>query len=264
MEAPDKPNTAEGTAHFFQNLPANRKASAHRCYDSDSVVQCVLDKDVAYHAPGANHNGLGYELAGYSKDDDWSHSTIESMLRNVAHDVAEAAATYKFPLIWRTANDLKRGLTFGVTSHVEITNAWHLTDHTDPGPSFPIGRFMELCGATPFAHEAPASVATAVGYDGRIDVDINGTAHMATLMARDCGMGDVGWYELTADGGIQAKGGAPLPFDGIPFSYPGLPQNVRNAFRVFFGLSPSPSGRGWIEWSHDGAHYEFIPNRPNP
>src|SRR5688572_13889549 len=66
MEAPEKPATAENIASWFAGPNAPR-ASAHWCFDSNSAVRCVADKDVAWHAPGANHNGLGYEMAGYAR-----------------------------------------------------------------------------------------------------------------------------------------------------------------------------------------------------
>ena len=63
MESPEKPDTAESVANWFGGATAP-EASAHYCIDSDSIVQCVHDEDVAWHAPGANHNGLGFEHAG--------------------------------------------------------------------------------------------------------------------------------------------------------------------------------------------------------
>ena len=63
MEAPEKPDTAENVAKWFAGSTAPQ-ASAHYCIDADSIVQCVQDRDVAWHAPGANHNGLGFEHAG--------------------------------------------------------------------------------------------------------------------------------------------------------------------------------------------------------
>ena len=63
MESPEKPDTAESVAHWFAGSTAPQ-ASAHYCIDDNSIVQCVHDADVAWHAPGANHNGLGFEHAG--------------------------------------------------------------------------------------------------------------------------------------------------------------------------------------------------------
>ncbi|HSV33746.1 MAG TPA: hypothetical protein VLH87_06445 [Pyrinomonadaceae bacterium] len=40
MEAPEKGDTAEEIAKFFQNPP--KPASAHLCIDNNSIVQCVF------------------------------------------------------------------------------------------------------------------------------------------------------------------------------------------------------------------------------
>jgi peptidoglycan hydrolase-like protein with peptidoglycan-binding domain len=58
MEWPDKPDGAERVSAWFASDTAP-KASAHFCVDSNSIVQCVRVEDVAWHAPGANGNGIG-------------------------------------------------------------------------------------------------------------------------------------------------------------------------------------------------------------
>ena len=60
METPENHDTAESVSNWFAGSSAPR-ASAHYCIDDNSIVQCVHDADVAWHAPGANHNGLGFE-----------------------------------------------------------------------------------------------------------------------------------------------------------------------------------------------------------
>lgn len=260
MEAPDKPNTAEAVAHYFQNLPATRKASAHRCYDSDSVVQSVLDKDIAYGAPGVNHDGLHYELAGYSAQDDWRSPTIESMLRLAANDVASDAARYKFPVLWRSAADLKAGYLDGITSHWEVTKAGiGGNDHTDPGPFFPIGRFMELVQSAPMA---PQAAPAAMGHFLQTE-DFLSTLDRHTVMdsvkARDCGIDADGLYELHADGGVFTQpvaGSNPPPFHG---SYGSLDPGYRNADRLFVGITPRRDAPGYIIWANDAAFYTFGP-----
>jgi N-acetyl-anhydromuramyl-L-alanine amidase AmpD len=49
MEMDEKGETAEQCARWFANPAA--QASAHYCVDADSIVQCVRDQDVAWHAP---------------------------------------------------------------------------------------------------------------------------------------------------------------------------------------------------------------------
>src|SRR6266571_8384228 len=65
MEAPEKGDTAEEIAKFFQNPP--KPASAHLCIDNHSIVQCVLDNHIACRVPAASHNAIQLELAGYAR-----------------------------------------------------------------------------------------------------------------------------------------------------------------------------------------------------
>ena len=89
MESAEKGNSAEQCALWFRNPAA--KASAHYCVDADSIVQCVRDQDVAWHAPGANHDGIGVEHAGRAKQTgrDWSDPYSAAMLERSAALVAD-------------------------------------------------------------------------------------------------------------------------------------------------------------------------------
>ena len=85
MEMDEKGDTAEHCALWFKNPAA--KVSAHYCVDADSIVQCVRDQDVAWHAPGANHDGIGIEHAGRAKQTgrDWSDAYSVAMLQRCQH-----------------------------------------------------------------------------------------------------------------------------------------------------------------------------------
>src|SRR3954470_19096914 len=95
MESPEKPDTAESVANWFAGSTAPQ-ASAHYCIDNNSVVQCVHDQDVAWHAPGANHNGLGFEHAGFAAQapKDWQDQYSQAMLDRSAQLVAKKAEEF--------------------------------------------------------------------------------------------------------------------------------------------------------------------------
>ena len=80
MEMDEKADTAESCSQWFKN--PRSQVSAHYCVDVDSVVQCVKEEDVAWHAPGANHNGLGFEHAGTAAQTpaQWSDPYSETLL----------------------------------------------------------------------------------------------------------------------------------------------------------------------------------------
>lgn len=148
MEAPEKGETAEATARYFQNL--TRPASAHYCLDANSIVQCVQTKDIAYAAPGANSNGIHLELAGYARQTraDWLDAYSTAMLKNAAWLCAGILMPkYQIPPTFRPAAVLKqaREATYikGFTTHWEVTQAFHESTHTDPGTGFPMDQFLE-------------------------------------------------------------------------------------------------------------------------
>ena len=99
--------------------------SAHYCVDADSIVQCVRDQDVAWHAPGANHDGIGIEHAGRAKQTgrDWSDAYSAAMLERSAALVADLCRKYSIPVTWLYAADLKAGKR-GITTHAAVSKAF--------------------------------------------------------------------------------------------------------------------------------------------
>jgi N-acetyl-anhydromuramyl-L-alanine amidase AmpD len=142
MESPEKPDTAESVANWFAGSTAPQ-ASAHYCIDADSVVQCVQDDDVAWHAPGANHNGLGFEHAGRAAQthSDWSDAYSDAMLERSAELVARKCVEHHIPAVWLRPADLRAGKR-GLTGHVDVSDAFKRSDHRDPGTSFPIEAYL--------------------------------------------------------------------------------------------------------------------------
>ena len=147
MEYPETPSGAEWCAEFFAGPNAPR-ASAHYCIDGDSVLQCVRDRDVAWHAPGANHNGIGIEHAGYAKQSraDWLDDYSRAELAISARLVAKLSALYGIPLVRLSPAELRAG-KYGLAGHADITAAFPGPGrtHWDPGLSFPWDVFLKLC-----------------------------------------------------------------------------------------------------------------------
>lgn len=145
MESPDKPDTAENVAAWFAGSNAP-KASCHYCVDSDSVVQVVRDRDVAWHAPGANRQGIGIEHAGYARQTsaDWRSPYNLTMLLRSAKLAASLCKRYGIPVERRTVDQLKSKMR-GFCGHVDITNAFNNgVGHTDPGGAFPWNDYLTL------------------------------------------------------------------------------------------------------------------------
>jgi N-acetyl-anhydromuramyl-L-alanine amidase AmpD len=142
MESPEKPDTAESVAAWFAGSTAPQ-ASAHYCIDADSIVECVRDTDVAWHAPGANHNGLGLEHAGRAAQSaaDWSDDYSLRLLDLSAELVAQKCDKYDIPAVWLSSAQLRAGKR-GITGHVQVSQAFKRTDHTDPGKFFPVEAYI--------------------------------------------------------------------------------------------------------------------------
>ncbi len=174
MEAAEKPTTAEGVAHYFYlGCPdingKERKASCNVCIDADSIVQCVLESDIAYHAAGINHCSIGIEHAGYANQGaaGWADAYSVSMLKLSAFYAAMMVKQFNIPVVWVEAEGLLNGEP-GFTSHAEVSKACVLatqrklttssyfnkenpskprSNHYDPGKDFPIDTYLELVRA---------------------------------------------------------------------------------------------------------------------
>lgn len=143
MENQEKPEGAENVANWFAG-PSAPQASAHYCIDSNSIVQCVKDHDIAWAAPRANHNGLHFEHAGTAAQThrQWDDVYSVKELKLSAELTAELAVYYGIPFKKLTPAQVRAG-SLGYCGHIDVTHAFPGTGtHTDPGLNFPWGRYM--------------------------------------------------------------------------------------------------------------------------
>lgn len=142
-ESPEASIGAERCAKYFQIV--ERMASAHRVFDDDGEVLCVPTNRIAFHAPGANKNGIGYEHCGYARQnrDQWLDPFGTAMLTRSAKRGAVDAAQWGIPIVYCDAAALKAGGARGFTTHNEVTKAFGRSTHTDPGKEFPIDLYMQ-------------------------------------------------------------------------------------------------------------------------
>jgi N-acetyl-anhydromuramyl-L-alanine amidase AmpD len=142
MEAPEKGETAENVARFFQNT--EKPASAHLCVDNNSIVQCVFDNDIAFAAPGVNSDGIQLELAGFAKQTrkEWMDAYSILLLENAANATAQYCLKYNIPLKHLTDEELEAGQK-GIIGHVQASRVYKKSTHTDPGAGFPWDHFLD-------------------------------------------------------------------------------------------------------------------------
>jgi N-acetyl-anhydromuramyl-L-alanine amidase AmpD len=141
MEAPEKGDTAENVARFFQMT--QNPASAHLCIDNNSIVQCVLDNDIAFAAPGVNSDGIQLELAGFARQtrEEWLDPYSVLVLENAANATAQYCLKYDVPVRHLTDRELETGER-GIIGHVQATRVYKKSTHTDPGEGFPWDHFI--------------------------------------------------------------------------------------------------------------------------
>ena len=143
MEITERDGAAELCARWFQNPES--EVSAHYCVDADTIVQCVREDDIAWHARGGNATSIGIELAGYAGQRalGWSDAYSRAVVERAARLTADVCGRYGIPIRRLRAADLVAGKR-GVTGHADVSAAFHKSDHWDPGPDFPWSRFLRL------------------------------------------------------------------------------------------------------------------------
>lgn len=142
MEAREASTTAEAVAKWFAG-PNSPQASAHFCIDGDSVVECVPSGGIAWHAPGANREGIGLEHAGYARqtEEQWRDEFSTAMLRRSARLAAVLCKEHGIPVKYIDRHGLRNGEP-GFTTHNEVTFAFRKSTHVDPGKHFPMEQYL--------------------------------------------------------------------------------------------------------------------------
>lgn len=132
-------DTAESAAVWFTNQ--NAQGSANMVCGDYDAYRTLDDFQIPWAAPPLNTNGYHIEIAGFAE---WSNAkwTIHSRrIKNAAYRAAIRCLAYKIPIVFIDAAGLERGEK-GITSHREVSAAFHLSTHTDPGPKFPYDSFV--------------------------------------------------------------------------------------------------------------------------
>lgn len=180
MEAPKKPDTAEGVAAWFAGkLGPPPEASAHLCVDGDSAVRCVLPEHQAAAAPGANTIGYHVEHAGYAAQTDagWADDYSQRMLVISAREAAKQCARFGIKVRRYSLEDLaaellaycngEASLGGGFCGHADVNAVWRdwkkyglpkpgthprapskAGDHVDPGGAFPWSTYLNRVAAS--------------------------------------------------------------------------------------------------------------------
>lgn len=149
MESQEKLDTAENVAKW---LSTQNDKSVHYCIDSDSIIQCLQTRDVAWGCKGMNRCGIQLELAGKANQDlaGWSDDYSEKTLINAAKLCAFIICPkFGIHFNWLSPQEITNinidESINGFTTHVMVSKTLNIPGgHTDPGKAFPLNHFMEL------------------------------------------------------------------------------------------------------------------------
>lgn len=133
---------AKRVADMFHT--SSRVASAHYVVDSSEIIKCLHDGTVGYGAP-PNTGSIHVELCDWSRGGQWDGTNHQAMLKRAAQLVADKCDAYGIPVRHLYGDALKAGEK-GICSHLNVTNTWHQTTHTDP-EAFPWDMFLDMVNA---------------------------------------------------------------------------------------------------------------------
>jgi hypothetical protein len=142
---------AVSTARYFQSSSSG--GSAHYVVDIGETVQCLGENVIAWHAP-PNGRSLGIEICAdggsatsfknpkvrYTRAQ-WLSPQVWPAVLRAADLTRQMCSKYGIPVTKLSAADLRAGKR-GICGHVDVSNAFHQSDHDDPGPDFPWAEFM--------------------------------------------------------------------------------------------------------------------------
>jgi hypothetical protein len=181
---PTRAGAARGVAAYFQEQASG--GSAQLVVDPKETIRCAQDNTICWHAP-PNKGSLGIEFCdwvswrqgnnqtvadldpfwhGKTEADfnaRWSLPDWDDMLKRGASEVAAWMQTYGIPLVRLSPADLLAGQR-GLCGHIDVSQAWHQTDHTDGASyNFAWDTFLKYVAAdlgapapAPAPHPAPA------------------------------------------------------------------------------------------------------------
>ncbi|MSO37439.1 MAG: hypothetical protein EXQ69_04220 [Acidimicrobiia bacterium] len=148
-ENPITKGVARNVAMWFGGTSAP-SASSHYVVGHDETIQCVLESDTAWAAPGANHNGVQIEQVGQAAKTDWLAGDGLAVISSSAKLVAAICARHGIPVERVDAAGLLAGKR-GITSHAAVSAAFKRSDHQDPGMNgdrrWPWAEYLALVAA---------------------------------------------------------------------------------------------------------------------
>lgn len=142
-EGPCAAGVARKVAEWFGGAAAP-EASAHFVVGPDETIACVDEADTAWHAPPVNGYAIGVEHCGRAAwtAEQWAEEQPTAMLARAVELVADICTRHGIPAVFVDAAGLVRGDS-GITTHAQVSLAFHQTTHTDPGAGWPMDAYLD-------------------------------------------------------------------------------------------------------------------------
>jgi len=139
-------NKDRDVARMFQDPALSPKRSCQWVCDSNSATLCVGEQFTAWHCgPRGNRLAIGVELCGRANQTraQWLDELSHPMLCIAARLVADRCHVWGIPPRLVGVDELRAtSKPTGITTHALISEAWRESNHTDPGPHFPLTEFI--------------------------------------------------------------------------------------------------------------------------
>jgi len=110
----------------------------HFPVDPWEAFRCAPDTRLTNGAGGANTHSIHISIMGYAGQSsaEWNDTYSKDSIKNAAVIAAQICRRYGIPVVRLTPQDMVAGKK-GIGGHIDASNAFHKSDHWDPGPSFP-------------------------------------------------------------------------------------------------------------------------------
>lgn len=143
-------NTRLASARDEASYAKNRTdgVSSHYYVDKTRVLQSLDTDWRAQHvgSKAGNDGGISYELTGLNgfTRDKWLSDIAWNKL---ADSIARDCRHHNIGVRTLRIVDMRSGNVTGIVTHDQCRQAWGGTDHTDPGPNFPMDHLIALVEA---------------------------------------------------------------------------------------------------------------------
>lgn len=158
---------AESTANYFAD--SSRPASAHYVCDVSTTIQCLHEDVVGYHAPPNSHS-IGIEICSdggsrasfrnpnhaYTREQ-WLSPQVWPAVERAAVLARDICKRNGIPIHKLSTSEVKAGHS-GICGHNNVSDAFHQSDHDDPGPYFPWDKFIAAVNGSKVSSEGALSM----------------------------------------------------------------------------------------------------------